>query len=598
LALSPEEIAGLFRDRVARDAERHAWMQAVSDVYYNRTQLPLPELSKNEQAAVPNLTKQGTDQLAARIASVLPVQTWPATRPGIAASEKRADLRRQVAYGFWEHSHMPKLLAKRARWFMAYATAPVIVRPDPKLRIPRWEPHSPFHVFASSEHIDCYTPDDVCIRHFRTLGWLKANYPEAAARLATRDRPSPGDVHECIEYIDADEIVFCALARADATTEYGVRPAPERLSVEVTRVPNRAEMCWAVVPNRVSLDEAAGQFDAILGMYTTQAALMALQIIAVRKAIWPTTWAVNPNGPAIPDVIQEPDSRTGTVGILVNGILDRQQLDPSFQAQATIDHLEASQRQTAGLPAELGGSGSQNVRTGRRGSQIMAASIDFTIAEAQNALAEGAHDENLRATAIDKAYFDTTKTFYVSTKGARGKVEYKPGDIWGDTVEHIVEYPVAGTDLSDLVINGGQRVGMGTMSKRTFMGIDPLVTDDEAEEQRVKFEAIEAAGLSAIQTLAANPDGPMQLPDLARIARKMFAEQKVWYEAVAEVQEEKQAEQSQGAPMGAPETMPGLAMPGQGAEVPATIPGLGPGGEDMTSLLSQLGVADQAVRMR
>jgi hypothetical protein len=90
----------------------------------------------------------------------------------------------------------------------------------------------------------------------------------------------------------------------------------------------------------------------------------------------------------------------------------------------------------------------------------------------------------------------------------------------------------------------------------------------------------------------------MQLPDLARIARKMFVEQKVWYEAVAEVQAEKQAEQSQGAPLGAPETMPGLAMPGQGAEVPATIPGLGPGGEDITSLLSQLGVADQAVRMR
>jgi hypothetical protein len=598
LALSPEEIAGLFRDRVARDAERHDWMRAVSDVYYGRTQLPLPELSQNEQAAVPNLCKQGTDQLAARTASVLPNQTWPSTRPGIDVKDELATLRRQVAYGLWEHSKMPKLLSHRARWFMAYAAAPVIVRPDPVLRIPRWELHSPFHTFGSRDHIDCYTPDDVCVRHFRTLGWLKANYPEAAARLATRDRPSPGDVHECIEYIDADEVVFCALARADATTEYGVKPAPERLSVEVTRIPNRAEMCWAVIPERISLDEAAGQFDAILGMYTTQAALMALQIIAVRKAIWPTTWAVNPNGPALPAVVQEPDSRTGTPGILINGILDRQQLDPSFQAQATIDHLEASQRQTAGLPAELGGSGSQNVRTGRRGSQIMAASIDFTIAEAQNAFAEALHDENLRAAAIDKAYFNTTKNFYVSTKGAKGKVKYTPGEIWGDTTEHVVEYPIAGTDLSDLVINGGQRVGMGTMSKRSFMDIDPLVTDAEAEDQRVKFEALEGAFLNSVQTLAAQPDGPMQLPDLTRLAKLMFADQLVWYEAAEKLQKEKQAEQAQGAPLGAPETMPGLATPGQGAEVPATIPGLGPGGEDMTSLLSQLGVADQAVRMR
>jgi len=598
LERSPEQIAGLYRDRVARLADRHARMQEVSDVYYGRVELPLPELSKREKAAVPNLCQQGTDQIARRVASVLPNQTWPSARPGIGTSDSKAKLRRQVAYGLWEHSKMRKLLAHRARWYITYASAPAIVRPDPKLRIPRWELHSPFDIFPSQEHIDCFTPSDVIVRHWRTLAWVKENYPEAEMRLAKREKPSPDDVHEVLEFIDGDEVCFCVLARQDATRQYGQPPAPERLSVELTRVPNRAGMCWAVIPERVALDAPAGQFDGILGMYATQAALMALQIIAARKAIWPTTWMVNPNGPAIPHVSQDPDPRTGQPGVLVNGIIDRQQLDPGYQGQATIDHLEQSQRQTAALPAELGGSGSQNVRTGRRGSQIMSASIDFTIAEAQDAFAEALHDENLRAAAIDKAYFNETKNFYVSTKGAKGKVEYKPSDIWGDTVEHIVEYPIAGTDLSDLVINGGQRVGMGTLSKRSFQDIDPLVSDAEAEEQRVKFEAIETAGLTAIQTLAANPDGPMQLPDLARIARKMFVEQKVWYEAVAEVQEEKQAEQAQGAPLGAPETMPGLAMPGQGAEVPATIPGLGPGGEDITSLLSQLGVADQAVRMR
>ena len=598
MARSPEEIAGLFRDRVTRLADRHARMREVSDVYYGRVELPLPELSKREKAAVPNLCQQGTDQMARRAASVLPNQLWPATRPGIGISDERAKLRKQVAYGLWEHSKMRKLLAHRARWYITYASAPVIVRPDDKLRIPRWELHSPFDVFPSQEQIDCYTPDDVIVRHYRTLGWLRDNYPVAAARLAKRDQPSPDDVHECVEYIDSEEVVWCVLARADATSEYGVRPAPDRLSVEMTSVPNRAGMCWAVIPERVSLDAPAGQFDAILGMYATQAALMALQIIAVRKAIWPTTWIVNPNGPAIPNKISDPDPRTGTPGVLVNGILDRQQLDPSFQAQATIDHLEQSQRQTAALPAELGGSGSQNVRTGRRGSQIMSASIDFTIAECQDAFAEALHDENLRAAAIDKAYFNTTKNFYVSTKGARGKVEYTPGDIWGDSVEHIVAYPVAGTDLSDLVINGGQRVGMGTMSKRSFMEIDPLVDDAEAEDQRVKFEALEAAFFTGLQTMANNPDGPWQSPDVARFAKKMIGDDKPWYVAADELQKEKQAEQAQGAPMGAPETMPGLAMPGQGAEVPPAIPGLGPGSEDVTSLLSQLGVADQAVRMR
>ena len=596
---SAEEIAALYKERLARLAPRHARMGEVSDVYYGRVELPLPELNKRERAAVPNLCRQGGDQLARRVASVLPNQLWPAARPGIGVSEERADLRRQVAYGWWEHSKMRKLMRRRARWFIVYASAPVVVRPDPKLRIPRWEPHSPFDIFPSTEHIDCYTPDNAILRHNRTLRWLKDNYPDAYTRVHKRKDFKLDDLVTCLEYIGPDEITWVVCGDETSTDEWGVQPAVDTMAVEMTPpLPNRAGMCWAVIPEQTCLDNPAGQFDDILGMYVTQAAMMALQIIAARKAIWPTTWLVNPNGMVQPHIFADPDPRTGTPGIVVNGVLDRQNLDPGFRGQEVIDRLEYSQRQTAGLPAELGGSGSQNVRTGRRGSQIMSASIDFTIAEAQDAMAEALHDENLRAAAIDRHYFNAPKTFYVSTKGARGKVEYKPSDIWDDSTEHIVEYPIAGTDLSDLVINGGPRVGMGTMSKRSFMEIDPLVSDADAEEQRVKLEGLEAAFFSGIQTLAANPEGPWQVPDLIRLAKKMISEDKVWWVAAAELQEEKQAEQAQGAPAGSPETMPGLAMPGQGAEVPPAIPGLGPASEDMTSLLSQLGVADMAVKAR
>ena len=595
--LSAEEIAALYGQRMNRLAARHARMREVSDVYYGRVELPLPELNKRERAAVPNLCRQGTDQLARRVASVLPNQTWPAARPGIKVSEDRADLRRQVAYGWWEHSKMRKVLRRRGRWYISYASAPVVIRPDNTLRIPRWEPFSPFDMFPSVENLDSYTPNDVILRHARTLGWVKNNYPEAYGKLRKRHNHSLDDVITALEYIGPDEVVWCACGQESK----GYEPhagSPGDMSVELTRVLNRAEMCWAVIPEQTCLDAPAGQFDDILGMYATQAAMMALQIIASRNAIWPKTWLVNPNSMAIPQIVQDPDPKNGTPGVVTNGILDRQNLDPGFRGQEVIDRLEYSQRQTAGLPAELGGSGSQNVRTGRRGSQIMSASIDFTIAEAQDALAEALHDENLRAAAIDRAYFNRSKTFYVSTKGARGKVEYTPADIWDDSTEHIVEYPIAGTDLSDLVINGGQRVGMGTMSKRSFMEIDPLVSDADAEEQRVKLEGLEAAFFTGIQTMASNPEGPWQVPDLTRLAKKMISENKVWWVAAAELQEEKQAEQAQGAPMGSPETMPGLAMPGQGAEVPASIPGLGPGGEDITQLLSQLGVADMALGAR
>jgi hypothetical protein len=135
------------------------------------------------------------------------------------------------------------------------------------------------------------------------------------------------------------------------------------------------------------------------------------------------------------------------------------------------------------------------------------------------------------------------------------------------------------------------------MSKQSFMEIDPLVSDAEAEEQRVRYEGMEQAFLVATQTLASNPDGPMQLPDLTRIAEKMFSGGKKWWEAVAEVQKEKQKEQAEGAEQGSPAAQPGLAMPGQGAEVPV-VGEPGPDMAHMTQILNQLGSADTALAMR
>src|SRR5690606_38354881 len=155
----------------------------------------------------------------------------------------------------------------------------------------------------------------------------------------------------------------------------------------------------------------------------------------------------------------EPDYEAGTPGIVVNGTIDRQQNPPNIAAGQLAARLEWAQRDTAGLPRELGGLSRSNVRTARRVSQVLGASIGCTIAEAQDAFAESLHAENVRAIAIDKAYFNVKKSFYVSQKGSSGDVEYKPSEVF-ENDRHVVSYPLAGTDLSDLVINGGQRVGM------------------------------------------------------------------------------------------------------------------------------------------
>lgn len=590
------DIAEMYHTRQSRLAPRHARLRRISAVYSGDIDLALPEIPGVTQAAVPNLVQQGTDQFARRIASVLPNLACPPLRPGIKASEEKADKRRMVTHGWWERSRIPKHNRQRAAWYVSYSTAPTIVRPDPSSGMPRWELHSPFDVFPSRLRLGEITPHDVIVRHRHTLHWLRDHYPEAAARVHKRKGCGPDDTFDVLEYIGPEHIMFVVLGH-DRENEYDPQPAAESMAVEMVTRPNRAGVCWATVAERPGLDAPIGHFDGIIGMYETQAILMALEIPAVRKSIWPEVWLENPNNSAQPRVIQHPDRRDGTPGVITNGRIMTPQMDPSFRSVNTMDRLEYGQRQTAGLPAEFGGMSSSNVRTGRRGAQVLAAGIDFTIAEAQDAIAEAMHAEDERAIAIDKGYFNRSKTIFVSGKGMRGKVDYKPSDVFEDGANHVVAYSMAGTDLSDLVINGGQRVGMGTMSKQSFMEIDPLVEDVDVEQQRVSFEAVQAAFMASVQTLASNPEGPWQAPDIARLAKLMFAEQKVFYEAVAVLQAEKQAEQAQGAPEGMPETMPGLAMPGQGAEVPV-VGEQGPSLQNMTSLLSSLGVADQAMKSR
>jgi len=591
---SAEEISALYKTRLSNRGPLFARMRAVRDTYNGDIVIPLPEISKHERSTVANLTQQGIDQIARRAASVLPDLTYPTVRPGIKKAEELADIRRKVNYGWWEQTGIRKVLARRFRWLLGYAEAPVIIRPDMKTKCPTWEPFNPLDTFPAPVRLDGSQPDDTIVVHKRNLAWLKANYPDAARVVHKKRDCGPEELFDVLEYIDPVEVAFVVLGH-DKGNEWGQEPDQSTMSVDLSRVPNRAETCWLVNPQRVTLDRPQGHFDGILGMHETQAALVAMEIIAMRKTIFPDTWFVNPNTGAVPTVVQEPDYESGTPGIVTNGIIDRQQIPPNFQAGQLAARIEGAQRDTAGLPPELGGQSQSNVRTARRGSQIMGASIDFVIAELQDAIAESMHAENERAIAIDKAYFNYQKSFYVSTKGATGQVNYKPSEAF-ETDRHVVEYPIAGTDLSDLVINGGQRVGMGTMSKNSFMKIDPLVRDVDAEEQNIRMEMAESGFFAAWQAQMADPNAPWKIEEIADFVERLAKGEK-WYDAVKAVNEAVKERQAEGAQPGTPEAMPGMAPPGAPGEVP-TVGEPSPSMGNLTQLLNQLGSADMAMATR
>jgi hypothetical protein len=253
-----------------------------------------------------------------------------------------------------------------------------------------------------------------------------------------------------------------------------------------------------------------------------------------------------------------------------------------------IDRLERAQRLTAGIPQEFGGESTSNIRTGRRGDAVLSAVVDFTVQEAQRIMSRSLQEENRVAVDIAKAYAGGRKrSFYVSTKNAKGAVEYRPNENF-DSTDNVVSYSHPGADINNLVIGGGQRVGMGTMSKRSFMAIDPLVDDPEFEHDTVIGEQLEQALLSSVQQQAA--EGILPPADLARIMDLVVNNEMELAGAVEKVQKEAQERQAEQVSPLAPEAQPGLALPGMGAESMPTgpMPGEEPTAPSLEELIGAL----------
>ena len=373
-----------------------------------------------------------------------------------------------------------------------------------------------------------------------------------------------------IEYISGEEQVLIAMRGPVKTGLFATSPdSDENIVVELERAPNILGECPVVCAERINLDDAQGQFDGILGMYQMQARLMALEVIAVQKGVFPDTWLVGRPGET-PQIVNPADGLTGEVGVIRGGDLRDMQMQPGYMTNPAIDRLERAQRLTAGIPPEFGGESTTNIRTGRRGDAVLSAVVDFPVQEAQRIMARSLQEENKLAVNMSKAYAGNKgKSFYVTTKNAKGRVDYTPNDNF-DSTDNVVSYSQAGADINNLVIGGGQRVGMGTMSKQSFMAIDPLVDDPEFEHDTVIAEQLEAALLSSIQQQASQ--GAIPPADLARIMELVANNEMELAEAVEKVQREAQERQAEQVAPDSPEAMPGLAQPGMGAESATAAP--------------------------
>lgn len=593
MTIALDDLHGLYLSRKADAGPLAEVMRQVRDLYNGDIAVPLPELEKNERSAVANLMAQGLDQMGDRVASTVPDVVYPTRRAG-KVEEVRSRNKRKANLGWWDRSFLGLELYQRGRHLLGYGTTPVRICPhfgdrhDPVAH-PRWEVRDPLATYPGATVSG--SPNDPrvldCIFAVkRSLKWLRRRYD---VDLLAKPHDCAGDaLFEVIEYIDDDEHVLAVIGRDDDDPNasiYGAAPrGPGHKIIELSRYENRAGVCTAVSPGRINLERRKGQFDGMIGMYQAQARLFALEMIAVEQGVFPDEWLVaRPN--EIPKVVQVADGRRGIVGMIQGGDLRQQNRQPGQMTYPTIDRLERGQRLTAGIPAEFGGESTTNVRTGRRGENIMAATIDFTLLQAHRVLQTSMQHENAVAIAVDKGYHDTSKSFYCGWAKAKGAVEYKPSELF-DTDENLVSYAQAGTDVQGLVVSGGQRVGMGTLSKRSFMEMDPLIEDAESELDRIVSETVEQAlGAGFLQQVTA---GAVPVGDAARIAQLVRDDKMDLAAAIEKVQREAQERQAQMVEAQSPEAQPGLAQPGMGAEATAIPEKPMPSVDNLAQLLGSL----------
>jgi hypothetical protein len=575
------ELAGQLKQLYGTQMAK---MDEVGRFYCNDVPVPMPELDAFEKPAVANLITQGIDGLAMRISSRLPDCDFPSDKPGDKTADTRSNNARKAILGWWDMNGLGKKFAKRARYYVAYGSAPVLVKPvgpgiNQKRKIPYWHVLNPRHMYAvpTSDH-GCMEPPAVVVSRTQSFAWLKRNYPLQAQTIYKGRDCRPDTMFELLEYNDEFETVLVVVGQRRSERDVSDYEYGSSACELLERDENRAGVCLAVIPHRLTLERLMGHFDSLLNLFMGQAKMTAYEQIATFRSIFPELWVTShPNAPSEARIIQPADGRQGIIGEIANGAIQAITPTPSPLVAQSIDRLERAQRVAAGIPSEWGGEAGSNIRTAKRGQEVMSSTSDPTIGEAQEIFAESWLHEDERAIAISKAYWGNRSTsFYIPRSGKPVSDDFRPNDVF-KTDFHFVKFSMPGVDAAGIPIELGQRTGTGEMSMMTARLLDPMIEDAQFETDQVELEGIRLALLKGLENQAAQ--GTLDPHEIALIAKlKRGGKDIALEDAVIEAQEELQRRQAalQDADPGSAETMPGLAQtpppgspPAQGAPPPS-----------------------------
>lgn len=593
--LSVSGLLELWTQRERAAGPRKARDRETLEMFEGRMAVPLPEMDQLTKAAVANLLKQGGTAKAQRIGSVPPMILFPAGASR--AAQRRARNKTKALQGMWDENGLRLQRRQRARWLLYYATSPVVIRPrfiDGKWSV-RWELRSALSAYPSptTSHLDM-APRDTIFATTLSAAQAETAWPDRRAQIRNMrgfnpDRPADTLV-TLVEYCGPDAYI-CAAVGTKGDGVYAdpldstVAAAGNRFAVELERVENRVGRSYAVVPNSISLEQPLGDYEGMKGMYQMQAALMAKEYRYVSNTVDPSVWFVESDTGG--EIVTVADGPGGVVGHVRGGQLVPLNPPAGVGTNTMIDRLERGQRLDGGVPADLGGESATNIRTGRRGADILSAVLDFPIQEAQEILAASQWLEDNLAIDIALEYFPTLNRSW-------GGFDFVPNKTFEKGDWHEVSYALAGADADGQVIRIGQLVGTGLMSEDTGRELIPDIKNPELEKDRVVASQIRKGILNEfMQPSQPGVPGTFDLVAKAQVADLVETDKLELAQAILKVQRDTQVQQSPDVnPVspGSPEAQPGIAGPTQQAGVAAPESSLA----GLESLLGQLRLSQRS----
>ena len=584
-----EEIRQMAIDLQSRRTAVLQYMLEIKRHYEAEWVVPLPDTKNEPDMAqfTPSLITDTIDGLGMRAASTMFNVHTPAMSMAKPA-HARATTRRKVLHSVYEDQRFKVKLRRYYRHLCAYDTGAWFVDPDFRNETVRVNVRDPLTVYPEPKSADLVEPPSYVAFIQRHSGAaLRKMYPKV--REENGGPIAPQEDHEewdLLEWVDEEQITFGLLGPREIEGKhiaYGWRTDGDLGTgpwMQLGTMRNLAGRCIAVTPQEVSLHSVGTRLNALLGNVEWQTKLMAMEVAAQQRAIFPDMFVVsNPN--ETPRLLngEWADGRTGKMNML-QGVANVGQISqtPDVRNQAMIDRLERNTRVSGGLNPQMGGESFGSLRTGRALDQMMASSVDPRIQELHEVTEAWMPHVNAAILDTYKGWFGQTKFEFFSGWANDEIVKFTPEEDV-DTTQNKVEYAVPGADVIQLTQILGSMLGAKAISTETFQSQHPWIKDALAEKQRVLEEDLFKAMVSGVQEQIATAQMPMAI--VAKLYDKVKKGMEL-PEAIAEIDEEIREQQAEAAREAAqqqeadPLAQMGLAAGAAAAAPTAAPPGLAP----------------------